>query len=100
MKNNQLVWFIAYEKLGKKGVYDYEDPIKFLCPKDDIQRNKIRYSSPEYLSEIKFLRWKELGNCNLIQKVIYKINFPNWLIKFVSAIILLLIGAWINSLFR
>lgn len=99
MKKNKLVWFIAYSGNGKQRGYDFNNPIKFLCPKDEVAYNKLSYSAPEYLAETKLLNWHELDNCNLIQKVIYRINMPNWLTKFLLAILLLLIGAWINSLF-
>lgn len=99
MKKNKLIWFKAYVKMGKSGIYNFCNPIVFLCHKDEVQNNKLKYSSPDYLTETSLLDWKELDKCNFAEKLIYKINIPKWLVKLLYAVILLLIGAWINRIF-
>ncbi|MBW8333682.1 MAG: hypothetical protein K0M40_16780 [Prolixibacteraceae bacterium] len=99
MKKNKLIRFKAYIKNGKSVNYDFNDPIVFLSHKDEVQKNKLKYSSPDYLTETSLLDWKELDNCNFVEKLIYKINIPKWLVGLLYAVILLLIGAWINSFF-
>jgi hypothetical protein len=99
MKKNKLVWFKVYNRNGKLGSYNFDDPIAFLCTKNDVKENKLDYSSPKYLTETTLLDWKELDNCNFLEKVIYRINIPKWISKFIYSLILLLVGAWVNSLF-
>jgi len=100
MKKNKLVWFIAYYKMGVGNNYNYDKPIVFLCLKDEVHNNKLKYSSPDYLTETSLLDWKELDNCNFVEKLIYKINIPKWLMRLLYAVILLLIGAWVNRIFK
>ena len=100
MKKNKFIRFKAYIKMGKSGIYDESNPIVFLCQKDEIQNNKLKYSSPEYLTETSLLNWKELTDCNFAEKLIYKINIPKWVIRVLYAIILILIGAWVNRIFK
>lgn len=97
MKKNKLIKAIAYSKC-KTGI-QFDSPIVCLINKNDKDNIKVKYPPYEYLLDFELLKWSELDNCNFIEKVIYKINIPKWILTFIYAIILLALGAWLNSIF-
>lgn len=100
MKKNKLVKFRAYIRQNKANEYNFKKPdIDMLCTKEEIDIHKIKYSAPTYISKIELLKWNELDDCNLFERIIYKINIPKWLINIIIAIAMLFIGAWAGSLF-
>jgi len=97
VKKNKLIKAVAYPK-SKSGIH-FDSPIVCLINKNDKDNIKEKYSPYEYILDFELLKWSELDNCNFAEKIVYKINIPKWILTFMYTIVLLAIGAWLNSLF-
>ncbi|NQU54719.1 MAG: hypothetical protein HQ522_19530 [Bacteroidetes bacterium] len=97
MKNNKLIWatFIPVSQ----GMLHEKQAKSFKILKETKNDFLSKYAVPSYLCEFELLEWSELDNCNFIEKIIYKLNTPKWILKFIYTIIMMIIGAWIGSLF-
>ena len=71
----------------------------FLITKYEKDNFLMQYPSPRYLCDFELLKWSELDNCNFIEKIIYKINIPKWVMSAIGAILLVILGAYLNSKF-
>ncbi|WP_297089451.1 hypothetical protein [uncultured Draconibacterium sp.] len=70
-----------------------------IIRKDEKEDFISSHPSPKYYCDFELLGWDELGDCNFMEKIIYKMNIPSWILKLIYAVIIAGIGACVNSLF-